>query len=85
MDYAHMRANTFDVENIVSEGKDISDASITSEFTIKGTYLRWLVQHFERRFVHLLLIQLQFDNWRLFSLVLVRLFAGLPPIYVANK
>ena len=29
-----MRANTFDVENIVSDGKDISDASITSEFTI---------------------------------------------------
>ena len=30
----HMRANTFDVENTVSDGKDISDASITSEFTI---------------------------------------------------
>ena len=29
-----MRADTFDVENIVSDGKDISDASITSEFTI---------------------------------------------------
>ena len=29
-----MRANTLDVENVVSDGKDISDASTTSEITI---------------------------------------------------
>ena len=29
-----MRAHTFDVENIVSEAKDIADASTTSEITI---------------------------------------------------